>query len=183
MSGTITTLAVPERIPTPAELKKQQTIADTETLVQAFHRDQLRWRNVDWVVTLFLISVHVGCLAAPFFFSWTALAVCLTLHWLTCSIGICLGYHRYLAHKSMKLKSPAEFFVLMCGCLSGEGSPLTWAATHRLHHQKSDQAATRILHTLAARGGPIFSGCFQSVPRKHPALCFAATFRNSSIAL
>jgi stearoyl-CoA desaturase (delta-9 desaturase) len=44
-----------------------------------------------------------------------------------------------LSHKSLKLKTPAEFFVLACGCLSGEGSPLTWAATHRLHHQKSDQ--------------------------------------------
>jgi stearoyl-CoA desaturase (delta-9 desaturase) len=61
------------------------------------------------------------------------------MHWVTCSIGICLGFHRYLAHKSMKLKAPAEFVTMLCGCLSGEGSPLTWAATHRLHHQKSDQ--------------------------------------------
>ena len=138
MSSTISTLAVPERVLSPAELKKQQSLADTETLLNAFNRDQLRWSNVDWVVTLFLVGVHVGALAAPFFFSWTAFAVCLALHWATCSIGICLGYHRYLAHKSMKLRSPAEFFVLACGCLSGEGAPLTWAATHRLHHQKSD---------------------------------------------
>ncbi|MDA1018000.1 MAG: fatty acid desaturase, partial [Planctomycetota bacterium] len=46
---------------------------------------------------------------------------------------------RYLTHQSMKLKSPAEFFVLMCGALSGEGSSFHWTATHRVHHQKSDQ--------------------------------------------
>jgi stearoyl-CoA desaturase (delta-9 desaturase) len=51
---------------------------------------------------------------------------------------VCLAYHRYLSHRSFKLKPPAEFFVLLCGTLSGEGSPLTWAATHRLHHQRSD---------------------------------------------
>ncbi|MFM8479519.1 MAG: acyl-CoA desaturase [Planctomycetaceae bacterium] len=124
-----------------AEARKLKYQADTDLLVAAFHRDQLRTSNIDWVVTLFLIGVHVGALAAflPSLFSWSGLAICLTLHWLTCSIGICLGYHRYLSHKSLKLRSPAEFFVLACGCLSGEGSPLTWAATHRLHHQKSDQ--------------------------------------------
>lgn len=124
-----------------AEVRRLKYQADTDLLVAAFHRDQLRTSNIDWVVTLFLIGVHVGALAAfmPSLFSWSGLAICLTLHWLTCSIGICLGYHRYLSHKSLKLRSPAEFFVLACGCLSGEGSPLTWAATHRLHHQKSDQ--------------------------------------------
>lgn len=124
-----------------ADIKRLQNQADTDTLVAAFHKDQLQWRNVDWVVTLFLIAVHVGALFAfmPMFFSWTGLAVCVGLHWLTCSIGICLGYHRYLAHKSFKLKAPMEFVAMACGCISGEGSPLTWAATHRLHHHKSDQ--------------------------------------------
>lgn len=126
---------------TPAEIKRLKFQADTDQLVAAFHKDQLKLSNVDWVVTLFLIGVHVGALFAfmPMFFSWTGVAVCLALHWATCSIGICLGYHRYLAHKSMKLRAPAEFVAMACGCLSGEGSPLTWAATHRLHHQKSDQ--------------------------------------------
>ena len=124
----------------PAEVRRLKFQADTDVLVAAFHHDQLKLSNVDWVVTLFLIGVHVGALAAfmPSLFSWSGLALCLGLHWLTCSIGICLGYHRYLSHKSLKLAAPAEFVALAAGCLSGEGSPLTWAATHRLHHQKSD---------------------------------------------
>ena len=125
-----------------SELRRLRYQAETDTLIAAFHRDQLSLKNVDWVVTLFLVGVHVGALAAfvPALFSWSGLAICLALHWATCSIGICLGFHRYLAHKSMKLRAPAEFVCMMFGCLSGEGSPLTWAATHRLHHQKSDQA-------------------------------------------
>ncbi len=129
-----------DRSLTPAEVKRLKTQAETDNLVAAFHRDQLKITNVDWVVTLFLIGVHVGAIGAffPMFFSWTGVAVCFALHWLTASIGICLGYHRFLAHKSMKLAKPVEFFVMACGCLSGEGSPMTWAATHRLHHHKSD---------------------------------------------
>ena len=33
-----------------------------------------------------------------------AVAVTVVLHWLTCSIGICLGYHRFLSHCSLKLR-------------------------------------------------------------------------------
>jgi len=111
----------------------------TETLRAAFAKEQLRIDNIDWVVTIFVAWVHLGAVVAPLFFSWTGLGICLGLHWFTCSIGICLGYHRYLAHKSFKLRGPGKFLVLFAGSISAEGSPLTWAATHRLHHQKSDQ--------------------------------------------
>jgi len=108
--------------------------------LQAFTPSQkMGWRNVDWVVFSWMLFVHAGALAAPFFFSWSALGVCALLHWMTCSLGICLGYHRFLAHRSLKLAAPVKFVMLWCGANSGEGTPLTWAATHRLHHQQSDQ--------------------------------------------
>ncbi len=114
----------------------------SETLQQiydSFAPSNLTWRQVDWIVVAWIGAMHIGALAAPFFFSWQALAVCVALHWMTGSLGICMSYHRFLSHKSMKLRAPARFFGLLCGALSGEGSPLTWAATHRLHHMRSDQ--------------------------------------------
>ena len=104
-----------------------------------YHPDDLRWDNIDWTVTLFIVGVHLAAIAAPFFFSWTGLVVCVVLHWLTASIGICLYYHRCLSHRALKLKPPAEFFGLVCAAVAGEGPPLMWASTHRLHHQKSDE--------------------------------------------
>ncbi len=98
----------------------------------------LKWRNLDWPVLIWMGAMHLGVLAAPFFFSWQAALACAILHWATCSIGICLGYHRYLSHRSFKLARPVEFGVLAIGQISGEGTPLTWAAVHRLHHQRSD---------------------------------------------
>jgi stearoyl-CoA desaturase (delta-9 desaturase) len=126
--------------PKPCAAKKpSRRETDRQVLKEAFAPANLTWKNIDWVTFSWMVMIHAGCIAAPFFFSWSALGVAIFLHWLTASIGICLGYHRYLSHRSFKLKSPAEFFVLLCGALSGEGSPLTWAATHRLHHQVSDE--------------------------------------------
>jgi len=112
---------------------------DRAAILADFSPEKLRWNNIDWVVVAWIGGMHLGCLAAPFFFTWQAVAVALVLHWLTCSIGICLGYHRGLSHRSLKLVAPARFFTTLCGVLSGEGSPLTWAATHRVHHARSDR--------------------------------------------
>ena len=113
-------------------------MTDEEIARDSFHPDKLTWKNVDGITLVFLVAMHAGCLVAPFFFSWSAVGVMLVLHWLTCSIGICLGYHRYLAHRAFKLTPKAELLVLSCSAMAGEGTPLTWAATHRLHHQRSD---------------------------------------------
>ncbi|MFT5323858.1 MAG: fatty-acid desaturase [Planctomycetaceae bacterium] len=104
-----------------------------------FENARLTWGRMDWTVLGWMLLVHAGCLAAPFCFSWPALAVAVGLHWLTCSIGVCLGYHRNLSHASFRLPAPVRFFTTLCGILSGEGSPLTWAATHRVHHARSDK--------------------------------------------
>jgi stearoyl-CoA desaturase (delta-9 desaturase) len=135
---TFSSLDLADEAEDTASAKRSQSAQDKAEILAALDPDQLRWGNIDWVVLTWMVAVHAGALAAPFFFSWTGLAVCIVLHWVTCSIGICLGYHRYLAHKSLKLKPPAEFFTLFCGAISGEGSPLQWAAVHRVHHQRSD---------------------------------------------
>lgn len=113
--------------------------APMQEIFDAFSPERLTWKQVDWIVVGWIGAMHVGALAAPFFFTWPALATCVLLHWMTGSLGICLGYHRFLSHRSLKLIAPARFFTLLCGALSGEGSPLVWAATHRLHHMRSDQ--------------------------------------------
>ncbi|MGE0374198.1 MAG: acyl-CoA desaturase [Planctomycetaceae bacterium] len=108
-------------------------------ILARFDRANLTFGNIDWIVLGWMVLMHAGALAAPFFFSWNVLGIAIVLHWFTCSIGICLGYHRFLAHRSLKLVTPVRVFVNLCGVLSGEGSPLMWAAVHRVHHAKSDE--------------------------------------------
>ena len=116
-----------------------QMAEERSLLLEDYDPKNLRLNNIDWPVLGFMVLVHAGLFAAPFFFTWQALGVAVLFHWLTCSIGICLAYHRYLAHRSFKLVWPARMATMFFGVLSGEGTPLTWAATHRLHHARSDQ--------------------------------------------
>lgn len=116
-----------------------QTARERQELLAYFAPENLQLKNISWPVALWIGAMHVGALAAPFFFTWQALGVAVLLHWATCSIGICMTYHRCLSHRAFKLKGPAKFVGAFIGCISGEGTPLMWTATHRIHHGHSDQ--------------------------------------------
>ncbi|MEW4488211.1 fatty acid desaturase [Thalassoglobus sp. JC818] len=109
-----------------------------QELLSYFEPRQLTWKNLDPVVATWMTGMHLGALAAPFFFTWEAVAVAVVLHWLTCSIGICLAYHRCLSHRSLKLKWPAKVVATFFGVIAGEGGPIRWSGTHRVHHGHSD---------------------------------------------
>lgn len=54
-------------------------------------------------------------------------------------VGITLGYHRLLTHKSLKVPKWVGYFWVAGAYLCLMGAPLVWVGVHRLHHQKSDQ--------------------------------------------
>jgi stearoyl-CoA desaturase (delta-9 desaturase) len=54
-------------------------------------------------------------------------------------LGISMGYHRLHTHRSYEVPLALEYFFAICGTLTLEGGPIFWVATHRIHHQKSDQ--------------------------------------------
>ena len=55
------------------------------------------------------------------------------------ALGITLGYHRMLSHRSFKAKKPVRLALTTFGVLAAQGPPITWAAHHRKHHNLSDQ--------------------------------------------
>ena len=101
--------------------------------------DRRRFANVSYWALGWLTMAHLVALTAPFTFTWEALAVTLVLHWMTGSLGICLGYHRLLTHTGMKTYNWVRYFFTTIGLLAGEGTPLDWVADHRKHHACSDQ--------------------------------------------
>ena len=109
-------LATPQAEPQPAPQKSQKA-QERQEVYDGFSPENLRWGNLSWVVISFITMVHVGALAAPFFFSWSGLIAAVVLHWLTCSIGVCMAYHRCLSHKSLKLRQPAKFLATYFGVI------------------------------------------------------------------
>ena len=93
----------------------------------------LKWINVG-----FFGAIHGLALLSPWFFSWPALGVTLFLHWLFGSVGICLGYHRLLTHRSFQVPKWLEYAIAIIGAMALQGGPIFWVAGHRLHHAHTE---------------------------------------------
>lgn len=96
-------------------------------------------QKIHWPAAVFIIGSHIIALAGFFTFSWQALALCIVLHWITGGLGITLGFHRLLTHRSFKVPKVLEYFFALLGTLACQGGPITWIVTHRIHHAYSDE--------------------------------------------
>ena len=94
--------------------------------------------KVQWVTVAFFVTFHLLALLALGCFSWPALGLTVFLHWLTGSIGICLGYHRLLAHRSLRVPKWLEYILATIGTLAIQGGPIFWVAGHRQHHAHTE---------------------------------------------
>jgi stearoyl-CoA desaturase (delta-9 desaturase) len=96
-------------------------------------------RKINWTNSIAFSLFHLGAIAALFVFSWHGFAVALFLYWMCTGLGISMGYHRLHTHRAYQVPLALEYFLAVCGALTLEGGPIFWVATHRIHHQKSDQ--------------------------------------------
>lgn len=91
---------------------------------------------------MFVFAVlHILALVAflPMFVNLSALAVFAVLAWLSGGLGVTLGYHRLLTHRSFVTYKPIEYALAIFACLAWQGGPVQWVGTHRLHHSESDE--------------------------------------------
>jgi sn-1 stearoyl-lipid 9-desaturase len=98
--------------------------------------------RIDWVFVVVLVTIHSVALLAllPGNFSWTGVALALGLHWITGGLGITLGWHRLVSHRSFTVPKWLEYLFVVCGTLAMQGAPIWWVGLHRHHHVYSDQA-------------------------------------------
>ena len=89
---------------------------------------------------MLVMHVLAGVALLPQFWSVGSVATLLILYWVTACLGVTLGYHRLLAHKSFQLPKWLARFFATCGALSAEYGPITWVGLHRQHHKHSDKA-------------------------------------------
>lgn len=92
-------------------------------------------RNVNRKNLAIVVVVHLLALPAIFTFSWHNLAALLVLNWLVGSLGVGLGWHRLLTHRSFRTPKWLEYLLTILGTMSIQDSPAKWVATHRIHHK------------------------------------------------
>jgi fatty-acid desaturase len=106
---------------------------------RALYANRSRYSKVNILTGAILVWFHVQAAVGLFQFSWTNFYWALALYYVTVGLGISMGYHRLHTHRGFKTYKPFEYFLALCGALTLEGGPIFWVATHRLHHQHSDQ--------------------------------------------
>eukprot|EP00439_Symbiodinium_sp_Y106_P063608 s3223_g9.t2 len=97
-----------------------------------------RWCAEDSRQAIFVAIVHLGALAAPFFFTWKAFACFCVGYVMTGMLGVTLSYHRQLSHRSFVTPKWLEYFLAYCGALAVQGPPISWVSSHRHHHGNTD---------------------------------------------
>jgi len=94
--------------------------------------------KINWLTASFMVIFHVAAVIALFMFSWTGALIMLPLFWISGSLGIGMGFHRLLTHRSYKTSKLVEYFLTICGALALEGGAINWVVTHRIHHANTD---------------------------------------------
>jgi sn-1 stearoyl-lipid 9-desaturase len=96
--------------------------------------------SLDWAIIVYMATIHLIALLAvfPSNFSWGAIGVAFVLYWITGGLGITLGYHRLVSHRSFEVPKFLEYFFVLCGTLACQGGPIDWIGLHRIHHKYSD---------------------------------------------
>jgi len=100
-----------------------------------------RSRQIDWGYVAGVSTFHLLALLAfvPWFFSWTGILLAAFAVYVFGTLGINLGFHRLLTHRSFSCSRGLErAFVLLGTCCVME-SPPYWIAVHRWHHQSADE--------------------------------------------
>ena len=88
---------------------------------------------VPFAATLAAIALLWNSLVTP-----ADLAIAAAMYLLT-AIGITVGFHRLLTHRSFQTAKPVEYTFAVLGSMAVQGPVISWVADHRKHHAHTDE--------------------------------------------
>jgi stearoyl-CoA desaturase (delta-9 desaturase) len=88
---------------------------------------------VPFAATLAAIALLWNSLVSP-----ADLAIMVAMYLLT-ALGITVGYHRLLTHRSFQTSKPLEYAFAVLGSMAVQGPVNSWVADHRKHHAHTDK--------------------------------------------
>lgn len=96
-------------------------------------------------------AANLGAVVIPFLATVTAIAllwnslvkpadlVIAAVMYLLTAIGITVGFHRLLTHRSFQTSKPLEYTFAVLGSMAVQGPAISWVADHRKHHAHTDE--------------------------------------------
>ena len=93
--------------------------------------------NLGAVVLPFLATIVAVVLLWNSLVSASDLAIAAVMYLLT-AVGITVGFHRLLTHRSFQTSKPIEYAFAVFGSMAVQGPVISWVADHRKHHAHTD---------------------------------------------
>ncbi len=103
------------------------------------------------VMTKLEKGVNLGAVVLPFAATLAAVALLwdravhpadlaiLAAMYVITALGITVGYHRMLTHRSFLARRPVEYALAILGSMAVQGPVISWVADHRKHHAHTDR--------------------------------------------
>lgn len=119
--------------------------------------------NLGAVVVPFIATVVAIVLLWNSFVRPADLVIAAAMYLLT-AIGITVGYHRLLTHRSFQTAKPIEYAFAVLGSMAVQGPTIAWVADHRKHHAHTDEEGDPHSPHVAPDGGVrgVFSGLWHA---------------------
>ncbi len=121
-------------------------------------------------------GVNLGAVVIPFIATLAAI-VLLWNSWVTAAdliiaavmyiltaVGITVGFHRLLTHRSFQTSKPIEYTFAILGSMAVQGPVIAWVADHRKHHAHTDEEGDPHSPHVSPDGGvqSVFAGLWHA---------------------
>jgi stearoyl-CoA desaturase (delta-9 desaturase) len=136
----------------------------------------------DRVITGFVTLAPFAGLGLVVWQAWDG-----TLHWndlvvfaiayVLTGLGITVGFHRHLTHRSFKTRPVVRAILAALGSAAVEGPVISWVADHRKHHAFSDQPGDP--HSPHVDHGGGWRGALRGLAHAHVGWLFIHTQRGN----
>ena len=94
--------------------------------------------NLIGAIVPFLAFIAAVVLLWNQYVGWSDLAV-LAIMYVIAGLGVTVGYHRLLTHRSFQTYKPIEYLFATLGSMAVQGPVIAWVADHRKHHAHTDE--------------------------------------------
>ena len=115
---------------------KQTMLPDVPPWVMSFWRPARGKAGV----LFYLVLIHILAITGLVLYPLPSVPVLGLSLLLAClgGLGTTVGYHRLLAHRTLKVNKPIDHLLIFWAMFNGSGHPASWVAYHRQHHSHAD---------------------------------------------
>jgi stearoyl-CoA desaturase (delta-9 desaturase) len=156
-----------------AASERERLPRDVEPVVH-----ETRDRIITAIVTglPFLALLAVGWQTWADLLHWSDIAVFVIMYLVT-GLGVTVGFHRYLTHRSFATSRPLRGLLAILGSAAIEGPAISWVADHRKHHRFSDREGDPHSPHVGHEGG--WRGALTGLAHAHMGWLFIHTERGA----